>query len=146
MQLETAGKNPKQNSEFIKFIHKKGEIIMNTEKIKEVFADEAFVKGLFELESVAEVQTALKEKGVELTEEEILGIRQLLDKVESGEISAEQVEQWAKQAESGELSDDMLELVSGGSVLIAIGVGAAIVAGAALIGCVINIGFIRNRW
>ena len=41
-------------------------------KIKEVFSDEAFVKGLFELESAAEVQAALKEKGIEMTEEEIL--------------------------------------------------------------------------
>ena len=39
---------------------------MNIEKMKEVFADEAFVKGLFELETAAEVQAVLKEKGVEL--------------------------------------------------------------------------------
>ena len=29
---------------------------MNLEKIKEIFADEAFVKGLFELETAAEMQ------------------------------------------------------------------------------------------
>ena len=97
---------------------------MNVEKIKEVFADEAFVKGLFELESAAEVQAALKEKGVELTEEEILGIRDLLVKMENGEISAEQVEQWAAQAESGELPDELLEQVAGGIVL----TGSAILA------------------
>ena len=62
---------------------------MNLEKIKEIFADEALVKGLFELETAAEVQAALKEKGVEMSEEEILGIRELLIKVESGEISVE---------------------------------------------------------
>ena len=94
---------------------------MNVEKLKEVFADEAFVKGLFELESAAEVQAALKEKGVELTEEEILGIRDLLTKVESGEISAEQLE-------SGELPDELLEQVAGGSVLLTIGIVAAVVA------------------
>ena len=33
---------------------------MNIKEIKEVFSDEAFVKGLFELETAAEVQTALK--------------------------------------------------------------------------------------
>ena len=96
---------------------------MNTEKIKEVFADEAFVKGLFELESAAEVQAALQEKGVELTEEEILGIRDLLTKVENGEISAEQLE-------NGELSDELLEQVSGGSVLLAVG---AVIAAATLV-------------
>lgn len=40
---------------------------MNMEKMKEIFADEAFVKGLFELETAAEVQAALKEKGVEIS-------------------------------------------------------------------------------
>ena len=45
-------------------------LTMNMEKMKEVFSDEAFVKSLFELETAAEVQAALKEKGVELTEEE----------------------------------------------------------------------------
>ena len=90
---------------------------MNIEKIKEVFSDEAFVKVLFELESAAEVQAALKEKGVEMCEEEILGIRELLVKLENGEISAEQAELWAKQAENGELPDEALEQVSGGSVL-----------------------------
>ena len=77
--------------------------------MKEVFSDEAFVKGLFELDSAAEVQAALKEKGVELTEEEeILGIRELLVKVANGEIAAEQLEQWAAQAESGELPEELL--------------------------------------
>ena len=54
---------------------------MNIEKIKEIFADEAFVKGLFELETAAEVQAALKEKGAELTEEEILAICEFFAKV-----------------------------------------------------------------
>ena len=103
---------------------------MNAEKLKEVFADEAFVKGLFELESAAEVQAALKEKGVEMTEEEILGIRDLLVKVANGEIAAEQLEQWAKHAESGELPDELLEQVSGGSVLLAVG---AVIAAATLV-------------
>ena len=108
---------------------------MNIEKMKTVFADETFVKSLFELETAAEVQAALKEKGVEMSEEEILGIRELLIKVESGEISVEQLEQWAAQVESGELSDEMLEQVSGGSVLGTIGlalIGAACVAAFAI--------------
>ena len=103
---------------------------MNTEKMKEVFADEAFVTSLFELETAAEAQAALKEKGVELTEEEILGIRDLLSKVENGEISAEQVKLWAKQAENGELPDEALEQVSGGSAL---GTIALVLVGVAVI-------------
>ena len=106
---------------------------MNTEKMKAVFADEAFVKSLFELDSAAEVQAALQEKGVELTEEEILGIRDLLVKLAEGEISAEQME-------NGELPEELLEQVSGGSLL---GLGIAI-------GVVANIGAmvtsIVGRW
>ena len=81
---------------------------MNTEKLKEVFSDEAFVKGLFELESAAQVQAALKEKGVEMSEDEILAVRELLIKVEKGEVSAEQLE-------SGELPEELLEQVAGGA-------------------------------
>ena len=119
---------------------------MNMEKMKEVFSDEAFVKGLFELETVAEVQAALKEKGVELTEEEILSIREILAKAESGKISAEQLEQWAKQAEGGELSDELLEQVSGGSVTGIILIGALVAVGvvsAAGFGALVT-GFIKN--
>ena len=105
--------------------------MMNMERMKEVFADEAFVKGLFELETVAEVQAALKEKGVELTEEEILAVRDWLAKMENGEISAEQLEQWAKQAESDELSDELLEQVSGGSITGTLIVAVLVVAGVA---------------
>ena len=107
---------------------------MNVEKMKEVFADEAFVKGLFELDTVAEVQAALQAKGVELTEEDILGIRELLTKVESGEISAEQLGEWAAQVESGELSEELLEQVNGGCVLAVIGVGALVVCGILALG------------
>ena len=92
---------------------------MNAENMKAAFADEVFVKGLFELETVAEVQAALKEKGIELTEEEALSVHEFFAKVKSGEISAEQLE-------SGELSEEMLGQVAGGSSLILTGVvGAA---------------------
>ena len=101
---------------------------MNTEKMKEIFSDEAFVKSLFELDTAAEVHVALKEKGVELTEEDILAIREFFAKVESGEISVEQLEKWVAQAESGELSDELLEQVSGGS-LTALGVAALVILG-----------------
>ena len=119
---------------------------MNMEKMKEIFADEAFVKSLFELESAGEVQAALKEKGVELTEEQILGIRDLLGKVESGEISVEQAERWSKQAESGELSDEMLEQVAGGlagTTILAIYVGV-FVGGQVLSAGIASI--IAHRW
>ena len=96
---------------------------MNEEKMKTVFADKEFVKSLFEMETAAEVQAALKEKGVEVTEQEILSIRDIIAKVESGDISV-------KQLESGELPEEMLEQVAGGVIpfgifaLIALGVSA----------------------
>lgn len=113
---------------------------MNMEYMKAALSDEAFVKSLFELETAAEVQSALKEKGVELSEEEILSIRELLLKVESGEISV-------RQLENGELSEEMLEQVAGGS-MIALGIFTAVVvgvAGAALSGGIIH-GVTGHYW
>ena len=112
---------------------------MNLEKVKAVFADEAFMKQLFELETAAQVQAALKERGVELTEEEILGIRDFIIKVERGEISAEQLEKWAAQGENGELSEEALEQVAGGSITIA-GLIALVGAKAAITGLVTVVG------
>ena len=126
---------------------------MNIERLKEVFLDEAFVKSLFELETVAEVQAALREKGVELTEEEILGVRDLLIKVEEGGISAEQLESWAAQAEDGEIPEEMLELVSGGLLISSLLIGIAITTAATgvAVGTTVGIGAgvvsaIKNRW
>ena len=124
---------------------------MNIERLKEVFLDEAFVKSLFELETVAEVQAALREKGIELTEEEILGVRDLMIKVEEGGISAEQLEKWAAQIESGELSEELLEQVSGGCATL---VAAAVVTflikagtAAAVAGLIYGAAHaIKNRW
>ena len=126
---------------------------MNIERLKEVFLDEAFVKSLFELETVAEVQAALREKGVELSEDEILGVRELFLKVEEGGISAEQLESWAAQAEEGELPEEMLELVSGGLVISSLLIGIAITTAATgvAVGTTVGIGAgvvsaIKNRW
>ena len=126
---------------------------MNIEKMKEVLSDEAFFKSLFELETVAEVQAALREKGVELSEEEILGVRDLLIKVEEGGISAEQLESWAAQAEDGELPEEMLELVSGGLLISSLLIGIAITTAATgvAVGTTVGIGAgvvsaIKNRW
>ena len=103
--------------------------------MKEVFSDEAFVKGLFELESAAEVQAALKEKGIEFSEEEITSIRDFLLKVEEGDITKEQLEKWTVQLEDGELSEKELEIVAGGIALETVGfvVGCAVI-GAKVVG------------
>ena len=91
---------------------------MNTEKMKEVFSEEAFVKSLSEMESVAEMQEALNSKGVQLTQEEVTGLRDFFQNVKSGEISREQLEGWSKLAENGELAEDVLEQIAGGSFLL----------------------------
>ena len=121
---------------------------MNIEKMKAVFSDEAFVKSLFELDSAAEVQATLKEKGVEMSEEEILGIRDLLIKVESSEISAEQLEQWVTQVENGEIPEEMLEQVSGGvlgTVLTVLCVASFVYAGVAFLTLSI-MDAVERRW
>ncbi len=125
---------------------------MNTENWKAVLADEAFVKSLLELETAAAVQAALKEKDINLTEAEVLGIRDLLVKVENGEISDENLAQWAEQAENGELSDEVLEQIAGGIVLtgagiLAVCIASYIVGGSAVVGTVVGVAHaIKNRW
>ena len=70
---------------------------MNEELIREVFSDETYVENLFKSESWEAAQASLKEKGIDLSVEEI---KTIVNK--------------AKAAEEGELSDDELENVSGG--------------------------------
>ena len=89
---------------------------MNMEKMKKVFSDEAFVKALFEMETVTEMQQALSSKGIQMSDEEVAGIRDFFDKVKRGEISREQLEAWSKLAENGELSEETLEQAAGGSL------------------------------
>ena len=108
---------------------------MNIEKLKEVFSEEAFVKSLFEMKTTAEMQEALNNKGIQMSDEEITALRTFFAKVKSGEISREQLEKWSVQAENGELTEEMLELVAGGfepMTLLCLLIGAAIVATACI--------------
>ena len=71
-------------------------------KFEEVCKDEEFVKSLLALEEPSDVKAALEGKGIEMTEEEILQLRDVL----------------VKTAEKGgeELSEDELESVAGGEI------------------------------
>lgn len=111
---------------------------MNLEAIKAAFADEAFKKELLGLETASQVQAALNEKGIMFTEEELFSIHEILLKLECGEISRKQLEHWAEQAENGTLSEEALELVSGGSVLgtVAMIAGIVVVFGAYVTGTI----------
>ena len=75
------------------------------EKLKEVFADKAFAEKVFGLDTAEAVQGALAEKGVELSVQEIVGIRDVL----------------VKQQESGEeIAPEQLKSVAGGIVISAV--------------------------
>lgn len=88
---------------------------MNEERIKEVFSDEAFVKELFSKETPEEVQAMLEDKDIELSIDEIVKLKELLEKkVENPD---------------AELSDEDLEDVAGGCLWIAIPIAIGILAG-----------------
>lgn len=103
------------------------------EKLKELLADQEFAAALLNMESAEQVQQALQEKGVELEIADIEAVRKLLD-----------------SPAEGELTDDALETVSGGSLTImaAIGIATAIsgtVSGVIALGNKVN-GWTRSRW
>ena len=92
---------------------------MNEQRVREVFSDEAFVTSLLEMESLTEVQAALKEKGVEMAEGDIVLLRdkimELADKMQDGQ----------------ELTPDQLDEAAGGVMVstVILGVAAASVIG-----------------
>ena len=99
--------------------------MMDEAAIREVFSDENFVKGLFELETPEAVQQALRQKDISLSVEEIVKIRELV----------------LKRMETGaELSEEELESVTGGSatvliatmLFVAIGIGVTSLVGIGL--------------
>jgi len=96
---------------------------MNEERIKEVFSDEEFVKEFFSKETPEEAQAMLAEKDIDVSVEELIAIKNIVDeKLKS-----------AENGEDDEICDDDLENVAGGVlftftgfVLISVAVPAAI--------------------
>lgn len=72
---------------------------MDEKLVKEVFSDKEFVMSLVKLDTPEEVQAALKEKGIDLTIDDIMQIREA-----------------CSRPDVEELSDDELENVSGGLI------------------------------
>ena len=100
--------------------------MMNSEQIKKIFSDKSFVQELMALEDNAAFQAALKEKGLEVTDEQVAVMRKLQAKAATGEITEEQ----RKQLEDGELPEELLEQVSGGALVgLAWGLGFWFLAG-----------------
>lgn len=114
---------------------------MDTERIKELFADESFVKQLMEQEEPEQVQALLLERDVDLTIEQIVQIREMIEKQLNGEINLE------------ELSEEELENVSGGLTFLACCIiGVAVTAVATGVGFAVGGAasathfFTRRRW
>lgn len=106
---------------------------MDEALLKEVLSDTEFAKSLIELETPQQVQAALKEKGVDLSIADITAIQNVL-----------------AQQEEGELSEDDLENVAGGSLTIMAAIGIAGIISAA-IGGTVSLGnkvhqWTRSRW
>lgn len=108
---------------------------MSEAKIKEIFSDEAFVKELFTKETPEEAQALLETKGIELSVDEIVKIRNVLVKK-------------LEQAQSGEeLSEDDLKDVAGGIIdPLSIVVATICIVNLVMIGVGITHNATRGRW
>ena len=81
------------------------------EKIREVMADEAFVKSCIEAENEEAVQKLFADKGIEMSLTEIEMMKEMIGAVADGRITEEQLE---KLSNGGELSEEELEEAAGG--------------------------------
>ncbi len=117
---------------------------MNMDKMREVFSDEEFVKGLFELETPEEVQAALEEKEIELSTGEICQMRDFLIRYQEGTLTEEEKKmvEFAGEYGDGELSEEELENVSGGLIGWII-IGLALFASVLALGATVDT---RGRW
>ena len=97
---------------------------MNEERIKEVFSDEEFVKELFSKETPEEAKALLEEKDIDFSIEDLVKLR---------EIIIAKMEQQAS-SEEGELGEDELKDVSGGTLTFIIALIIPIVVNAAFVG------------
>ena len=96
-------------------------------KVKEIFADKDFVAKVMEMETAEEVQAAVKEKGVELSLDEITAAREQLIKMQENgeELDDSQLEQVAGGfAIAGTLFLIGMGVLVGGSI--GVGIGAAV--------------------
>ena len=97
---------------------------MNEERIKEVFADEEFVKELLSRETPEEAKALLEEKDIDFSVEDLIKLREILvAKMEA-----------AENGEEAELGDEDLEDVSGGTLTFIIAVIIPVVVNAAFVG------------
>ena len=96
--------------------------------LKEVLSDKNYVEELLSLDSAEAVRDSLSAKGIELSCEEISKIQETL-----------------LNNTDGELSEDALEDVSGGSILLAIGIISTAITAIGIGGDVVH-KMTRRRW
>lgn len=89
---------------------------MDLELIKNLSNDQEFMQSLYTIEDGKQVQEKLKEKGVELSIEQLRELRDLFDRYVKNELTPQETKllQQAQSTLDGELNEDQLETVSGG--------------------------------
>ena len=95
---------------------------MNEARIKEVFSDEAFVKEMVSKDTPAEVKALLAEKGIDVSENDILQLRKLVEK------------KLSQAEDSEELDENDLEDVAGGFGPAGLGIAIWVVTAVVLAG------------
>ena len=87
---------------------------MDEKKIKEVFSDEEFMKHLVTLDEPEDVQKALKEKGIDLTVEQIVELKDRLVNFSDQELSESELEATAGGGSDAGTVGDILKIAGYG--------------------------------
>ena len=109
---------------------------MNEERIKEVFADEVFVKEFWSKETPEEAQALLAEKEIDMSIDDLVKIKGLIVK------KAQAIE----NGESAELTEEDLADVAGGNIALLFGLMGIVFLGVAAMNIIPYIDFERRRW
>ncbi len=100
-------------------------------RLQEILSDEELAKEVLSIEKPEDAQKWFADHGIDYSMDEIMWLGELFRKAASGEITQKDVD----MAENGELSGEMLRLVSGGAwttvdtVMTAVSVVAAVGSG-----------------
>lgn len=120
---------------------------MNINKLKEVLSNKEFVEDLFQLETSQQVSDALKDKGVEISAQEVESIHDILVRYENNELTEKEKKLFEQyESQDGELSEDELENVSGGFGIFFIGACAVVVGLGLVQGGFLAHSLTRGRW
>ena len=90
---------------------------MDKERLEEVFSEQVFIQSFLDSETPEEIQVIFKERGIEMTIEEITVIWEIFCLVKNGEATLEDVlelQKYVENLDGGELNEEELENVSGG--------------------------------